>query len=176
MIQILFRIWTCNLKQSGRVFCGEHFFFLPQILKNFEKPSKFTFKLFWEKEIQKKGKGAGAAGPTRLPFGPLARAAQLLPSSLRTGASRPSPPDTGHVAVVRRRRGRLAPTGMTRSGRHPSTPSAPILCVSPSFAHSRSRSKLRRGAIAGQAPPLDAGRFNGPSSAPSPPPCSPSPW
>jgi len=75
VIQILFGIWTCTLKQSCRVFCGEHFFFLPQILKNYAKASKFEFKLFGEKEIQKKEKGTGAAGPSRLLFGPLARAA-----------------------------------------------------------------------------------------------------
>ena len=38
----------------------------------------------WEKEIKKRKKrGAGAAGPTRLNFGPLRRVAQLLPPPRR---------------------------------------------------------------------------------------------
>jgi len=38
----------------------------------------------WEKEIQKKKrKVAGAAGPTRLPFGPLSRAMLIFGNAIR---------------------------------------------------------------------------------------------
>ena len=85
---------------------------------------------FGEKEIQKRGKGEGVAGPTCLPFGPLARAAQLSPSSPHADASCPSTPDAGHVAAVRRRRGRDRPTP-PRSSRCPHSPCLPLVRPQP---------------------------------------------
>jgi len=114
---------------------------------------KMSLENYWRKEIQKKrGKGAGAAGPTRLPFGPSSRAAQPpLPSPAR-GRARLAPPGAGHVAAVRRRRGRAArPTSLSRSGRHPAPPDAPF-CPPRSLSFSareRSSSNNRCGAIAG---------------------------
>ena len=60
--------------------------------ENIFNKSKCAWKIIWEKEIQKKGKRVGAAGPTRLPFGPLACAAQLSPSSPRKDVPASPPP------------------------------------------------------------------------------------
>jgi len=100
------------------------------------KFDKMSLENYWRKEIQKKGKGAGAAGPTRLPFDPLSRAAQLpLPSPTR-GRARLAPPGAGHVAAVRRRRGRdrladrLIP--VRTPPRAPRRPLCPLPAPSPS--------------------------------------------
>jgi len=77
--------------------------------ENFAKASKFTFKLFWEKEIQKKG--AGAAGPTASlsarsrarpsfsPSTPRADAPTLLHPTLATW--RPYVGDVAEAALLR---------------------------------------------------------------------------
>jgi len=130
------------------------------------------------KEIQKKGKEAGAAGPTRLPFGPLSRAGQLPLPSLARGRARLVPPGAGHVAAVRRRRGRGRPADrLNMVGTPPRAPRRSTLSppCSLSFSARERSSSNRRGAIAGQAPPLAAGRVSGPFSAPKPPSCSSSP-
>jgi len=104
---------------------------------------KMSLENCWRKEIQKKEKGVGAAGPTRLPFGPSSRAAQPpLPSPVR-GRARLALPGAGHAAAVRRRRrrgrpaDRLIPVGTPP--RAPRTPhsvplptpsSSPLACSS----------------------------------------------
>jgi len=134
VIQILFGIWLHLLKQSCREFHGEQFFFLLQPLKSFVKASKVLFKLFGEKKFKKKEKETGAAGPTRLPFGPASSAA-CFPLLSLSRARRPP------RSTRRRPRGGRTPaldasqpTGLTWSERHPaprrailSPPRSPLL-------------------------------------------------
>ena len=76
---------------------------------------QMNLERIWRKEIQKKKKGTGAAGPTPLPFRPSERPGLLpLSPSLSRVRTRPAPLGTGHVAAVRRR--------WTRRGRPPTPP------------------------------------------------------
>ena len=143
MIQILFGIWTCTLKQSCIVFCREHFFFLPQILKNFAKASKFTFKLFWGKRNSKKGKRGRRCWADLPPLRPARTSGPALPllpargrvlpfytwcrsRGGRTPATWPRPPDTTTLLQV--------PPFSLSSPRSPSATPAPSFAMAPLLA------------------------------------------
>ena len=108
MIQILFGIWLCLLKQSCREIYGEQFFFLHQSLKSFVKASKVSFKLFVEKKFKKKRKGDRRCWADPPPFRPSEAARPSFPSPLSHARRPPSSTRRRHVADVRRRRGRAA--------------------------------------------------------------------
>jgi len=108
-------------------------------------------------------KGGRRCWVGRLPFGPLARAAQSPSSSLRTDApASPTPtattwqPYTSDVGPRPLRPCLLVGTP-PRSPRPPSILSPSLSLFFPT--RERSSSSSRRGAIAGRAPPLIAGRF-----------------
>ena len=94
----MFGIWTCILMQSCREFCGEHFLFLPQLLKNFATASKVAFKLLGKKKFKKMGEGtvhwrAGANQPAQpaAPRGQHARSPTPRPPLCPLTAPAPSP-------------------------------------------------------------------------------------
>ena len=141
---------------------------------------KMSLEIYWRKEIQKKEKGGRRCWANPPPFRPIQpRSPAPLPSPAR-GRARLTPPGAGHVAAVRRRRGRgrpaerLNPVGRPPRAPRRSTLSPPRSLSFPDRERSSSSSD-RRGAIAGRAPPLTAGRVSEPFSAPRPPSCSPSP-
>ena len=89
-------------------------------------------KIFEKSNSKKQRKGAGAIVPTRLPFGPLSRAAQLLPASPRARMRLLAPPGAGHVAAVRRRHGRGCPANRHNPvGTPPHAPRPPPFCPLP---------------------------------------------
>jgi hypothetical protein len=55
VIQVLFGIWTCTLKQSCRVFCGEHFFFYPKSWTTLQKLKNSNLSSFRKKKFKKRG-------------------------------------------------------------------------------------------------------------------------
>ena len=133
------------------------------------------------KEIQKKRKGGQAllGRPASLSAQPSSAARPPLDSLPRADA-RLAPPDAGHVAAVRRRRGRPAgrPAYPDRDGTP--RPQAPF-CLPRSTLSSSSLARAAAAAataavpLPAEAPPLAACRASGPFSAPRPPLCSPSP-
>ena len=139
------------------------------------------FRKNLRKEFQKK-RGTGAAGPTRLPFGPASSPACLPLPSLSRARCPPCP-------IPRRPRGGRTPAlGAPRpttpspwSGRRPAPPRPlPPFCrprlLPPSSirAHSRSSSSSAR-AIAGESPAVRRGRTRAPTSTSRTPAHSPSP-
>ena len=143
MIQFLFGIWLCLLKQSCRKFYGDQFFLLLQPLKSYVKASKVLFKHFGEKKFKKKKRGLALLGrPASLSAQPDSAARFPSPLSPARGA-RLAPPGAGHVAAVRRHRGRAAPDRLTPVGTAPRAPtchsvprSSLSLCLLPPRASS----------------------------------------
>ena len=131
MIQILFGIWLCLLKQNCREFYGDQFFFLLQPLKSFVKASKVSFKLFGEKKLKKKKRGRRCwADPP--PFRPSEAVWPSFPSTL----SRARAPDSLHPAPATWRPyagvvDAPRPTGLPRSGWQPAPQRA---IMSPRFS------------------------------------------
>ena len=128
-------------------------------------------------------KGTGAAGPTRLPFGPAGQRGPLpLPSLPR--ARRPP------RSTRRRLRGGRAPaldaprpaTPPPWSGRRPAPPDRSlhsVACLPLSLLPPRARAAAAAAPPAPlleKAPPLAAGRNRAPTSTPRAPAHSPSPW
>ena len=143
-----------HTKQGCREFCGEPFFFLLQPLKRFAKASKIVFKLFGENKFKKKRKGGRRCWADRLPFGPAKPRGPVSPSPLPCAGARLAPPDAGHVAAVRRRRGRAAGRPAYPGWDSPTRPQAPFcLLPLPLFFSARERSHSSSdhlGAIGGQ--------------------------
>ena len=129
MIQILFGIWLCLLKQSCREFYGEQFFFLPQSVKSFVKSSKVSFKILEKRNSKKKKrKGDRRCWADPPPFRPSEAARPSSPSPLsrarRPPRSTQRRPRGGRTPASWTRRGRPA---FTRSGRRPTPPGHSIL-------------------------------------------------
>jgi hypothetical protein len=162
------------LKQSCRAFCGEHFFFLPQILKTLQKLQNSHLSSFGKKKFKKRGQALLGQPP---PFRPARARGPASPPPPRARTRPPFStrrwPRGGRMSATLQR-----PPCSDRhdlDGRHPAPQAPPFSLSPPFFALARSRTKLHRGAIVGRALPLTASRFGGSFSAPSPPPCLPSP-
>ena len=138
---------------------------------------KMSLANFGRKEIQKKEKRASLLGRTAS-LSTRSAARPSTTSSPARGRAHLAPPGAGHVAAVRRRRGRGRPVDRHKPvGTPPRAPKRPTLSPPRSLSFSaRERSSSNcRGAIAGRAPPLAAGHVSEPFSTPRPPPCSSSP-
>ena len=174
MIQILFGIWLCLLKQSCREFYGEQFFFLLQPLKRFVKASKVSFKLFGKIISKKRERGQALLGrPASLSAQPDSAARFPLPLSPARGrppSSTRRRPRGGRTSASWTRRGRPA---LTWSGRRPAPPGHSILSpprspllppLTSAAAVAAPPQRHRR-----RAPPLTADHTGDLSSAPKPP-------
>ena len=153
MIQILFRIWLCLLKQSCREFHGEQFFFLLQPLKSFVKASKVHLKLFGEKKFKKKlEKGKGGASRPRPHFWPAGRSRPSPPALSPSTPPRSRPRRVRARTAAPRRRGEPAELGcrvasMRSPGRalvsHQERPAAPASAIAAICARQLSLSRPR---------------------------------